>query len=316
MKPPVIIDPIPDQVVNEKAYFGPLNLNQFIAAVKMVKLEKEPHEMSEEELAAINADMEANPEKYEEDLNADPVTFSAGLSSGDGLPDGFICTPEGEISGIAKEGTLGSHEIKITASNEAGSVEATFRLTVKETLAASTMDSSQIDLLKAEAWKALEGDLPLPDLQAIYERNISPIDVYYLLERWGTLTIYNAYDLNPPGEKKAIELPGVSKHYQVYDRGCCLVSVPKKLFSHERTLADALQTARVMAREVYKREWAVELIGFEKFTRAAWVEIQLQVDKHGKELEIINYNPTADDINLYTKEALSQDDGPEAPTPG
>lgn len=287
MQPPVSVEAIPDKVVNEKAYFGPLDVSVYFDF-------QEPDDVD----AASESKM----------------TFTAELSNGEALPAGFICTPEGELSGIAKTGTLGVHEIKIIASNEAGKAESTFKLTVQESIAATTMDSRQIDLLKAEAWKALGNELPVPDLQAIYERSVNALDVYYLLERWGTLTIYNAYDLEPPGEKKELQLEGASEHYRVFDRGCCLVACPKELFSRERTLLDGLKTARAIAKEAYKREWAVELIGFEKFTRAAWVELQLQTDQVGREVEIINYNPSMQDVETYTKEAIAQQER-QAPKP-
>ena len=64
-------------------------------------------------------------------------------------------------------------------------------------------------------------------------------------------------------------------------------------------MQDGLQMAQVMAREVYQRGWVVELVGFEKFTRAAWVEIQQLGDKYGKRLEVINFNPSPEDVKLY-----------------
>ncbi len=56
-------------------------------------------------------------------------------------------------------------------------------------------------------------------------------------------------------------------------------------------------------REVYERKWTVELVGFEKLTRAAWVEIQHLGDKFGQKLDVINYDPSTNDIKLYSSQA-------------
>ena len=103
-----------------------------------------------------------------------------------------------------------------------------------------------------------------------------------------------------------LTLEGTSPHYNVYDRGSCLVACPKDLFSHVRTIDDGLQTARAMAREVYKRDWTIELAGLDKMSRAAWVEIQHLGDLNGKRLEVINFIPTPDDVKVYSAQALEK----------
>jgi hypothetical protein len=80
------------------------------------------------------------------------------------------------------------------------------------------------------------------------------------------------------------------------------VGAPVDLFSYERTLEDALQTARVMSQEVYRRGWTVELTGFNKMVRAAWVEIQVLVSTKGKPLEVLHYEPTEMDQKLCQAE--------------
>src|SRR6202044_861685 len=117
------------------------------------------------------------------------------------------------------------------------------------------------------------------------------------------LAIWDVYNLESAGDKIPLSLPGVSPYYQIYDRGSCLVGAPKDLFSHQRTLADALQTAKVMATEVYKRGWTIEFAGFNKMVRAAWIELQILGDRQGKQLEILHYTPSAADINVYTAES-------------
>lgn len=268
MQAPVLLKPIPAQVVNELAAYGPFDLKNFIQSPDGSK-----------------------------------VQFQAELVDGEALPKGLICTSDGLLTGIPAKGTEGGYEIKLTAKNEAGSIETAIEFTVKPSLV--TIDAKYFDDLKSRAWEAIQQDLPIPDLHAMYEKPITPLEIYYLLERWGILTIWDAFNLDAPGEKKPLTLEGASKHYHVYDRGSCLVAAPKDLFSHERTLEDGLKTARAMAREVYRRGWTVELSGFDKMTRAAWVEIQHLSDKHGKQLEVINYHPTPNDVKLYQEEAFA-----------
>jgi hypothetical protein len=156
--------------------------------------------------------------------------------------------------------------------------------------------------IKAEVWEALGKNMPLPELGDVLNRPVSLTEVYYLLQLFATLTIWDVYNLEYPGEKTVLKLEGASPHYNVYDRGCCIVGAPKDLYSHERTLEDALNTARAMAREVYKRGWVIEFAGFEKMVRVAWVELQLLADKHGKSLEILHYNPSPSDLKIFDSE--------------
>lgn len=264
MQPPVIEKPIPPQVVNERAAYGPFDLKKHI---------KSPDESL--------------------------LQFQAELSDGKPLPKGMICTGDGILTGIPGKDTQGSYEIIVTAHNDAGSVKAQFVLTIKPSLLNTGLDLA--DQLKTQVWEALEKGMPVPDLAELYDRPFSPLDMYYLLERWGMLTIWDAFNLDPPSEKILLNLEGVSPHYHVYDRGSCLVATPKDLFSYERTLEDSLQTARAMAREVYKRGWTIQMAGFYKLMRATWIEVQELMDKHGKPLEIINFSPNFNDIKLVNE---------------
>ncbi len=263
----ILVNPIPSQVVNELASYGPFDLKQFIQAA--------------EGMPALR--------------------FQAELKSGEALPKGMICTSDGILTGIPAKDTQGNYEVVVTAEGDSGAQTATFVLTIKPSLASG--DSDYLDKLKAQVWEALQQHLPIPELGEMLERPISKLDIYYLLERWGIITIWDAFNLDPPSEKKLLTLEGVSKHYNVYDRGSSLIACPKDLFSHERNLEDSLQTARAMAREVYKRNWTIEMAGLDKMVRAAWLQIQHLGDESGKHLEIINYTPSPDDIRLYTHEA-------------
>lgn len=269
MEIPSIKQAIPAQVVNERAAYGPFDLKPFFLI--------------------------ENPQE---------VYFTAQLKNEQPLPKGMICTGDGILTGIPAQKTQGHYEIIVTASNDAGEVQAPLSLTIKPSLA---MDQAQYgDAAKSQVWEALHNNLPIPALTELYNLPITPQDIYYLLERWGIITIWDIYNLEPPGAKVPLMLEGVSEHFNVYDCGSCLIGAPKDLYSHERTLEDGLRTARAMAREVYQRQWAVELSGFDKFTRAAWVEIQLLGDQYGRKLEVINFNPTLEDVHLYSIEASSQ----------
>lgn len=269
MEPPVLVKAIPAQVVNEQAAYGPFDLKNHIQV----------------------------PE------GSAKLQFQAELTNGQSLPKGMICTADGIVTGIPAKETQGNYEIKITATNEAGPIETTFVLTIKPSLLTTT-DVDYLAQLKAQVWQALDQKLPIPDFVELNNLPISPQDVYYLLERWGTLTIWDAFNLEPAGEKRLLTLEGASPHYQIYDRGSSLVGAPKDLFSHERTTEDGMQTARAMAREVYQRGWTIELAGPDKYTRAAWVEIQHLGEKYGKPLEVINFSPTFNDVKLYNIQSL------------
>ncbi|MBV8802692.1 MAG: hypothetical protein JO131_06995, partial [Gammaproteobacteria bacterium] len=134
---------------------------------------------------------------------------------------------------------------------------------------------------------------------------LTAVEIYYLMQRFATLTIFDVYNLDPPGKPILLNLPGASPHYNIYDRGSCIVGTPKELFSHERTLEDALVTAKVMAREVHKRGWTLELVGFQKMMRATWVEMQVLGKKTGNYLDVLHYTPTNYDQRLYEAELQS-----------
>lgn len=269
-----LIKPIPAQIVNEGATYGPLNLKDFIQSESKMYLRAE-------------------------------------LADGQPLPKGLICTSEGIINGIPAKDTQGSYKVIVVAVNdETEELSTEFDFTINPRL---TMDNDANELfrkLKSEVWDALGKNLPLPDMAEILNRPITLTEIYYLLQRFATLTIWDVYNLDYPGEKILLNLEGVSPHYQVYDRGCCIVGTPKDLFSHQRTLEDAMKTARAMAREVYKRGWVIEFAGFDKMVRSAWVELQLLGEQYGKPLEILHYTPSPGDVKIYVAEAKQRDTGP------
>lgn len=270
MEAPVLIKPIPAQVVNERAAYGPFDLKEFIQVAE----------------------------------GSSKARFSAILKSGAALPTGMICTEDGILTGIPAKDTQGNYEIIVTAVNDAGDLQAEFVLAIKPSLVSS--GNEYMDKLKAQVWAAVQQNLPIPNIEEMYNQPITDLEIYYLLERWASITIWDAFNLDLPSEKKVLTLEGASPHFNVYDRGSCLVATPKDLFSHERTIDDGLRTARVLAAEAYKRNWTVQLVGFEKLTRAAWVEFQRLGDLHGKRLEVVGYTPSIDDVKLYTEQSLSK----------
>lgn len=105
----------------------------------------------------------------------------------------------------------------------------------------------------------------------------------------------------------------MSKHYQVYDRGSCIVGAPKDLYSYARTGQDSLITARAMAEEVYKRGWTIEFSGFDKMVRAAWVKLQIIGVQKGKHLDILHYTAPEEDGIIYNKEMSALAENKQAP---
>jgi hypothetical protein len=238
------------------------------------------------------------------------LRFSAMQADGSAFPEGLICTGNGLITGIAGAKTEGSYDIIITVENGAeDSLIIQSKLIVKERL--SVEDPFFFNDLKSQIWQALGENLPVPEMSDFINRPITAVEIYYLLQRYSVLTIWDVYNLEQPGDKIALNLEGINPHYHVYDRGSCLVAAPKDLFSHERTMADALDVSRALAKEVYKRGWTIEFAGFNKMVRAAWVELQNLGDKHGKKLEILHYIVSPEDMRVYSQ--LTQQAGP---TPG
>ena len=106
---------------------------------------------------------------------------------------------------------------------------------------------------KAKYWELFSEGLELPDIEELLTRKVTPDEVYYLLERYATLIIWNAEDLSPSKDGTVIEIEGASKHFNVYDFGNALVMTPVDLISSERTYNDALQTAIAMIHLEYHR---------------------------------------------------------------
>lgn len=277
----ILAKAIPDQVINEGAAYKPLDFKQFIQATDA----------------------------------RSQLRFQAGLADGSSLPQGLICTSDGVLSGIPARGTEGSYVVVIKAEDiEGESLTANFNLLVK-----AVNIAQQTDLLrdlKSQVWEAVGKGQPLPempDLKTLFNWPITPFDIYYLLERFAYLTIWDAYNPDAPSKAKLLTLKTASVHYNVFDRGSCIVGAPKDLFSSARTPRDALITARAMAEEVHNRGWTIEFSGFDKMVRAAWVKLQVLGKQKGKYIEILHYAAPPEDAVIYTKEISAL--GEQKPSP-
>lgn len=271
-KAPMLVKAIPPQAVNEGGAYGPFDLKEYIQSP---------------------------------DAESGSIRFMAELADGRALPKGLICTSSGLLSGIPANGTKGDYEFTIIAENDVGipfTTQLQFKINPR-----ITVESDQFyTKLKAQIWEAVGNNLPIPQIDELFSREISPIEIYYLLERFAYLAIWDVYNLDFPSEKVLLNIEGMNEHYNAYDRGSCLIVAPKDLFSHERTSADMLDAARVLAREAYNRGWTIEFAGFEKMIRAAWVELRLIGDKTGKYLEVLHFTPTNEDVKIYIEQARVQ----------
>lgn len=276
-----LVKAIPDQVINEGAAYKPFDLKEFIQI---------------------------------EDARSQP-RYQGSLDDGRPLPQGLICTAEGVLSGIPARGTEGSYVVVINVENiEGDRFSAKFNLLIRPVNTVQQNDLMRN--LKTQVWEAVGKGQPLPtmpDLGGIFNWPITAFDIYYLLERFAYLTIWDAYNLDSPGKPKTLNLKGASAHYRVMDRGSCLVASPVDLFSYARTARDALVTARAMAEEVYSRGWTIEFSGFDKMVRAAWVRLQVLGKQKGKFLEILHYTAPPEDMVIYTKEIGALSDQKPAP---
>lgn len=255
-----------------------------------------------------------------------PLKFTAELVLGGELPKGLTCSSDGIITGAPEKGSANDlpydvliitecedlqpliFDIYLTiASSE--SQEATGTLQDKKGTEADAMKSEYgiIPEQLEQFWALFSDDLSHPDLKELLTRRVTPADIYHLLGRFATLTIWNADDISPAVNGKLMGLKEASAHYLVYDFGVALIATPKELYSSERTIEDSLQTARAMIREIQRREWNIQLAGYDKMVTAAWVEAnRLNSLKKGHEIRVEYYEPTVADQNILRYSLSSQ----------
>lgn len=134
-------------------------------------------------------------------------------------------------------------------------------------------------------------------------RPVSKTDVYYLLQLFFPLKVWNAFDFSKPKSYTEIQIPGQSAHFRIVDGGSCFIMHPRELFSHERSIKDGIQTAKALASFIHDKMWTVEMAGFEKGQRAFWVQWQHRNIQKESEYDILRYNPTQQDLHVYHNEA-------------
>ena len=262
-------------------------------------------------------------EKLVKNPSKQPLKFSAELALGGDLPTGLVCSPEGKITGTPapKTAEVLPYDIliitetpnqpplvfdiylTILSTEKRGIVLPTTDEELVETIHSDAIDKTYgVDIRKIEKyWELFASDGQLPDLERLLTRQVTPEDIYYLLERFATLTIWDADNLSPADEGKVLALAGSSPYYQVYDFGVALVATPKELYDTHRVLSDAFQTARVMIQEVQKRGWKIQLSGYDKMITAAWVEVnRLNEANPEQKIEIEDFTPSAADLEILS----------------
>src|SRR3990167_1625310 len=137
MSAPILTKPIPQQMINERAAYGPVDLKKFVQ-LPSAKVQ---------------------------------FRFRAEVKGGAMLPKGLICTSDGILTGIPAAGTQGSYEVNLNVETEEGLLQTTFVLIIKPNL--SLTNSEYFDKLKNQVWEALNKNLPLPDLGEMFERPIN-----------------------------------------------------------------------------------------------------------------------------------------------
>ena len=218
-----------------------------------------------------------------------PIKFSATMDSGEVLPAWLSLSSEGVLTGKPPVGAAKPlpYAIKVLAITPTSKLELNFEVRVY-----TPKTADEIAKARQEAWQALAKQGVLPEsIQEIIERPITSRDIYYLLGRFASFTVWNADDLRLADNGQLIQVAGISDKFNVYDFEVCLVAIPKDLYSYDRGLGDALQTARAVVREVYNRKWNVEFGGFDRMADAAWYEAYDLNAQGEHQMEIRNYEP-------------------------
>ena|SRR3990167_11227917 len=239
----------------------------------------------------VNEDRPMSPvylSRYIDSLEEEKVAFSL-KSESDPLPQGVVLNESGQLSGKPVKGSARPHSyhLKIIGQGKEDRIEFELPFHVYKIKTADEITS-----LFSEAWEQLTKEGIMPEtLEEIIQRPISKTDMYYLLQRFASFTVWNADDLRLADNGQLVTVKEASDEFNVYDFEVCLVATPKDLFSHERTLGDALQTAKAMVKETYRRKWHVEFGGFDRMANIAWYEIKKLNAKGAHQMEIRNYQP-------------------------
>lgn len=213
--------------------------------------------------------------------------FYLDVVNGGTLPDGVTLGDDGVLRGVPRMGTSISSPFNIVVDVNDESYQVPLELRVGAQLRPEDISGRQ-----GKIWKALHesGQMPAEFMEFV-DRPISKLDVYHLVERFATFTVWNADDRQLATTGKAIKVREGNDKFTVYDFDVCLVSTPKDLFADNRTLKDAYQTARSMVREAHRRRWHVEFGGFDKMANMAWADVQELNARSRHKMEIRNYTP-------------------------
>ena len=168
--PPVLAKPLAPIIANEGAVFGPLDLSLLITS---------PNEESGD------------------------VQFGAERLDGQDLPKGVTCSLDGLFGGIPANGTTGIYQISIIAGNKSEKpLLVPLTLTIQPRPVAE--DPNYLANVKKQVWEALGKNQPIPDVTDIVERPVTAVEIYYLLQRYASLAIWDVYNLEPAGDKIAL----------------------------------------------------------------------------------------------------------------
>lgn len=211
-------------------------------------------------------------------------------AKGDALPDGLTLDDKGVIRGVPRMGaSVGSpYQLMIDINDETCFQPIELRVGIQ-------MNPEEIAKRQLDIWRAYQQGAELPqDFIELLDRPITKLDVYHLVERFASFTVWNADDLALAKTGRKIKIRDVSEKYQVYDFDVCLVATPKDLYASDRSLTHALHTAKAMVREAHRRRWHVEFGGFDKMAMAAWYEVNNLNSRSRHKMAVRNYTPPAE----------------------
>ena len=248
------------------------------------------------------------------------LKFSAELAIGGPLPANLTCSEDGIIGGMPEKNTAAMLPYSVNVVAEGEGVEPLIidiYLFIASAKGEETGEDDELvepselefDLEQFDQyWKAFNDKLELPDLEELLTRQITKRDIYYFINKFATLTVWNADDYRPADTGQLIKVSGASEHFMVYNFDVALVGTPKDLYSTSRTLGDALQTARAMVQEAYERKWNIELAGLDKMVSAGWVEAEwLNKNKAEYKMAVKNFIPSENDwTNLSKRMTLTK----------
>jgi len=169
------------------------------------------------------------------------------------------------------------------------------------------------EIPKKTVWEAIAAgqSLPqVPDINSVYEMEVTPQEVYHLLQRWAYLEVWDVNNLAlPSAPGKPLTVVGASPLYNVYNCGSKLVAGVRSL-EGQQTLRDSEMTAASLVEVVLglraeaqlrgKENWQeIQLGGLDRMVRVFWVEAQVRAElKKEKPLEILHYDASQDDLDI------------------